>query len=135
MIRILILLGLLSVSCPIPEPGEPWDHYNHPEWYIVRTGTVTTWEPCYFTLLFPEGDSIRLLGGDTMELFVPQQGRILEVEYRLSTLQLGYFKVFDNTPIPTPSPTPTPLPSPSPSPTPCDKRLPNGRCKKGCVCH
>lgn len=45
-------------------------------------------------------------------------------------------------PQPTPTPTPTPVPSPSPSPSatpkpspsPCTTRLPNGKCKKGCIC-
>ena len=42
------------------------------------------------------------------------------------------------TPIPTPSPspsvTPTPKPTPTPTPGPCSTRLPNGKCKKGCIC-
>lgn len=38
------------------------------------------------------------------------------------------------TPTPPPSPSPSPSATPTPTPPPCSTRLPNGKCKKGCIC-
>jgi len=124
--------------CPTPAPGEVWDRYNHPDWYITRTGTVTLVEPCYVTLHFPEGDSVRFLAGNVLQSVPLSLGATTSTSYRLTTTQMAYYTTGplpspsptpspeptltpSPTPIPSPGvPTPTPLPSPTPTPSPCN---------------
>lgn len=114
----------LNSGCPEPF-AESWDHYNHPENYVVRPGAITAIEPCYVTVQF-DTDSIRFLSGEMTQGLALAVGMPVEVEYRLADPNasptpipnvLGYLK-FDASPTPTPSPTETPTPSPSPSPSP-----------------
>ena len=84
------------MSTPCPQPADVnWsnERYNNPQNIKVRQGTVTFVEPCYVTVTFAEGDSIRFLMGEfTSTVAADWLTRAVEVEYHVPTNTLGYIK-------------------------------------------